>query len=297
MKHLLKFLKIAAILAVSALAVLFSVSLIMQDKAVDIILKSLNRNFLTKIEAGSYRFSLIKKFPLATMELKNVIVFSSPDFNTKSFTGINTDTLLSAKSAFIDFKIIDVLKGDYTFKSISVKSGRLNLFTDEEGRDNYDVSKGNGSKDGPGNTTLNLNRINLSDIEVVYNDRNAGLIIKSFFKNSRIKSRISGNDIDFDSNTGMILEYFELGDFIIRQSIPADLETGLSKTDKGVFFRKSTLGIENWDFILTGFIASDNYIDLTVSGKNIDIARITNYFPDQVQKTCFRVPSLRDTKA
>jgi AsmA-like C-terminal region len=284
MKHLLKFLKIAAILAVSALAVLFSVSLIMQDKAVDIILKSLNRNFLTKIETGSYRFSLIKKFPLATMELKNVIVFSSPDFNTKGFTGINTDTLLSARSAFIDFKIIDVLKGDYTFKSISVKSGRLNLFTDEEGRDNYDVSKGNGSKNGPGNTTLNLNRINLSDIEVVYNDRNAGLIIKSFFKNSRIKSRISGNDIDFDSNTGMILEYFELGDLIIRQSIPADLETGLSKTDKGVFFRKSTLGIENWDFILTGFIASDNYIDLTVSGKNIDIARITNYFPDRYKK-------------
>jgi hypothetical protein len=45
MKHLLKFLRIAAIMAVSALAVLFSVSLIMQDKAVDIILKSLNRNF------------------------------------------------------------------------------------------------------------------------------------------------------------------------------------------------------------------------------------------------------------
>ena len=283
MKLLPKVLKIAAILIVTLFAVLFSVSLIMQNKVAGIILKSLNKNFSTKIETESYRLSLVKKFPKATVELKNVFVHSSPDFDRSFFAGINTDTLLAARSAFIYFKLIDLLKGDYTFTSITVKSGNLNLFTDTAGRDNYDVSPESSNKS-VSRTSLNLNRINLSDIMVVYNDRNADLTIKSMFRNSRIKSRISGNNIDFESNSAIIFEYFQLGNFIIKQRIPADVEAGLSQNEKGIFFRKSTLSIDTWDFIFTGFIAADNFLDLAVSGQNIDIAGIANILPDKYKK-------------
>jgi hypothetical protein len=178
--------------------------------------------------------------------------------------------------------MIDLLKGDYTFTSITVKSGNLNLFTDTAGRDNYDVSQEDNKN--VSRTSLNLNRINLSDIMVVYNDRNADLTINSMFRNSRIKSRISGNNIDFESNTAMIIEQFQLGNFIIKQRIPADVEAGLSQNEKGIFFRKSTLSIYTWDFILTGFIAADNYLDLAVSGQNVDIAGIANILPDKYKK-------------
>ncbi len=278
MKLFLKILKITAMLIVPVLAVLFSISLIMQNKVADMILKSLNRNFSTKIETGSYHLSLIKKFPKATIELKNVLVHSSPGFDKTGFAGINTDTLLSAKSAFLDFKMTDLLKGDYTFTSISIRSGKLNLFTDTASRDNYDVNNGSSGKGGKG-SSLNLNRVNLSDVRAVYNDLNAGLIIKSTIRNGRIKSKIYGDNIDFESTSNMVFEYFSLGKLIIKQSIPADVEVGLSKNEKGVFFRKSTMSIETWDFILTGFIAADNYLDLNVSGKNIDISKVTNYFP------------------
>ena len=281
MKLFLKVLRFTAILVLPVIVVLFLVSLLMQNRGTEIILKSLNNNFSTKIEAESYRLSLLKKFPRATIELKNVIVYSSPDFDISGFAGINTDTLLAAKSAFIDFKMTDLLKGDYTFISISVRSGNLNLFTDKTGRDNYDVSQEENQKDREKISSLNLNRINLSDIRIVYNDLRAGLIIKSQVKQSRMKSRISGDNIDFESNSGMIIEFFQLGNLVIRQNIPAELDAGVSKNEKGIFFKKSTLSVETWDFILTGFIASDNYLDLNVSGKNIDISKITNYIPDK----------------
>ncbi len=284
MKLLPRILKIAAVLFVSVFAVLFLVSLVMQNKVADIIIKSLNKNFSTKIETGSYRLSLVKKFPKATIELKNVFVHSSPGFDRSGFAGINTDTLLAAKSAFIDFKMIDLLKGDYTFTSITIKSGRLNLFTDTAGLDNYEVSSGDNNNSGS-KTSLNLNRINLSDIFAVYNDLNADLLIKSNVRNSRIKSRISGNNIDFESNSVMTFEHFQLGNFTIAQSITANVEAGLSQNEKGIFFKKSTLSIDTWDFILTGFIASDNYLDLAVSGKNVDIAKIANILPDKYKKS------------
>ncbi len=253
----------------------------MQNKVADIILKSLNRNFLTKIETESYRFSLLKKFPRATIELRNVLVHSSPDFDRSGFGNINTDTLLAAKSASVDFKMTDILKGDYTFRSISIKSGILNLFTDSARKNNYDVSAGNGEKNEEGSSALNLNRINLEDVMVSYHDLDAELIIKSMFRESRIKSRISGSDIDFESNSKVVFELFQLRNFLIRQPVAASLEVGLNKNNKGVFFKKSSLSIENWDFILTGYVASDNFLDLDIKGNNIDISKIVNYFPDK----------------
>ena len=292
MNILLKILKITAILLLGVLMALFSASLIMQNKVGGLILQSLNRNFATKIETGSYRLSLIRKFPKATVELKDVLVHSSPDFDRSGFAGINTDTLLAAKTAFVDFKMIDIFKGAYTFTTISVRSGILNLFTDTANGYNYDFTKKENKSGSSDNVKLNLNRVNLSDVRFVYNDLRVDLIIKGRFKDGRFRSKIKGYDIDFEGNSETVFNLFQLDSTVIKQSIPAHLEVGLSKNDKGIFFRKSTLNIENWDFILTGFIASDNYLDLNVSGQNIDISRIVNFLPEKYyDKAAYYHPS------
>ena len=285
MKLLLKILKITSTLIFSVLIVLFSASLILQDEVADYVMKALDLNFQTKLETESYRLSLIKRFPRASVEMKNVLVHSSPGFDRSAFGEINTDTLLSAKSASVVCKMINILRGDYTFTRINIRSGNLNLFTDTAGRINYEFSKEKGDKTGEEEVTLNLKRVNLSDVRVVYNDLNADLVIKSKIGNSRIRSRISDNKIEFDGNSDMVFEFFRLGGFAIRQKIPALLEVGLNKNVKGIFFKKSTLSIDNWDIILTGFIASDNYLDLNVSGKNIDISKITDLLPEKYRKT------------
>jgi len=182
MKSVAKILKIISILFVSLLILLFSVSLIMQNKVAGMVLNTLNNSFATKIETGSYRLSLIKKFPKASIELKNVIVYSSHDFDRSGFKGINTDTLLTAKSASLDFKTIDMIRGAYTFTTINVKSGNLSLFTDTAGRYNYDFTKSGSATGGEDNVRLNLNRINLNDVRFVYNDLRAYLIIGGVFK-------------------------------------------------------------------------------------------------------------------
>ncbi len=284
MKLAAKILKITSILFVSVLVLLFSLSLIMQNKVAGILLRTLNNNFSTKIETGSYRLSLIRKFPKATVELKNVLVHSSPDFDRAAFRGINTDTLLTAKSAYIDFRTLDMLRGTYTFTKISVRSGKLNLFTDTSGHCNYDLSKNKDNTDGADNVRLNLNRISLSDVGFVYNDLRVDLIIGGMFKDGQLRSKIRGNNIDFDGNSKVIFDLFQLGSFSIRQSIAAELEVGLNQNEKGTFFRRSTMRIENWDFVLTGFVASDNYLDLNVAADNIDISKITRFLPEKYSK-------------
>lgn len=284
MKLAAKILKIASILFASVLIILFTLSLIMQNKVAGVVLKALNNNFSTKIETGSHRLSLIRKFPKASVELKNVIVHSSPDFDHSAFKTIDTDTLLTAKTASIDFRTIDMIRGAYTFTKITVRSGSLKLYTDTSGNSNYEISAKKDETSGDDNVKLNLNRINLLDVDFLYNDRRVDLNLAGVFKDGRFKSRIRGKNIDFEGNSKVIFKLFELGSISLRQNIPADLEVGLNQNEKGTFFKKSTMRIENWDFVLTGFVAADNYLDLTVTADNIDISKIPALLPDKYSK-------------
>ena len=58
----------------------------------------------------------------------------------KQFNGINTDTLLAAKFVSVEFKITDIIKGNYNIERISAKTGKMNFFTDTSGLVNYDIS-------------------------------------------------------------------------------------------------------------------------------------------------------------
>ena len=65
---------------------------------------------------------------------------SSPSFVRSKFPGINTDTLFAAKTVSVEFKITDIINGNYTVESIRAKDGKLNIFTDPSGFVNYDIS-------------------------------------------------------------------------------------------------------------------------------------------------------------
>ena len=105
MKILLKIGKLFAILIFTVSIILFAASFLLKDKVGFIILRSLNKNLSTKLEVESYKLSFFRKFPKASLELKDVFVHSSKDFNYDSFKGINTDTLLSARLVSMEFKI------------------------------------------------------------------------------------------------------------------------------------------------------------------------------------------------
>jgi len=77
MRLFFKILKITAVLIIIFILSLFTASILMQDKVAGYILKSLNKSISTKYEFESVRLSLLRQFPKASLDLKNVIVHSS----------------------------------------------------------------------------------------------------------------------------------------------------------------------------------------------------------------------------
>ena len=279
MKVFLKIVKLLAILVVTVSLILLSASFLLKDKVGYIILKSLNKNLSTKLDVGSYKLSFLRKFPNASLELKDVLVHSSPDFNSAAFRGINTDTLLSARYVSVEFKITDILKGIYTIDRIGARIGKANFFTDTTGHVNYNISLKKNNP-GSGETLIDLERINLSAINAYYNNLSTHLIILGVIKTGKLKSRISGPNIDFIAGTELQIKNFRLYNFIIDKPIEAKLDVNLQSSKIGIRFRKGTLHIDNYDIGIEGLVASDNFLDLNLTGHNLDLAKIRNYLPD-----------------
>jgi hypothetical protein len=280
MKILLRIFKITAILIIAITMILFTASFLMQDKVAGIILKSLNKNVSTKFEFESVRLSFLKRFPNASIDLKNVLVHSSPGYDHSCFTNINTDTLLAARSVTGEFKITDIIKGIYNIERVIVKEGRLNLFTDTAGLVNYEISADSTGDSGE-EFTMNLDRINVSDIKVTYNNLAIKMIIKGFINDGRLKTKIYGDNIDFIATSGMQIDLFKLYNFTIAKRMDAEIDVNLHSTEKGITFDKSKLVIDNNIFGLSGFVSSDDVLDLYVAGENLDISGIRDYLPEK----------------
>jgi hypothetical protein len=278
-----RILKILLLLFFAVSIILFTASLVLQDKVAEIVLKSLNKNLSTKLDIGSFRLSFLRKFPKASLELKNVVVHSSPGFNAAAFKGINTDTLLSARFVSAEFKLTDIYKGIYNIERIAVRTGRLNIYSDTAGHVNYNISI---KSDTPltDNITINLERINLTDISTYYNDLSIRLITNGVIKTGRFKSRIDGDKIDLTAIADLRINRFQLYGTEITKPVVARLDLALESTKKGYLFKKGKLTVEDWDFGLNGSVSAENFLDLKVTGKNVDISKIRSYFPERYAK-------------
>lgn len=285
MKLFYKILKPVAFVISGVAVVMLIAALSVQNKVADIVLRSLSNNISTKFEIGSLRLSFIKRFPKATLDLKNVLVHSSPGFDTKCFGKNDTDTLLAARSVIMEFRIKDIINGYYNIEGIGIRNGFLRILTDTSGRVNYEIRSVNGSGT-ENDLVINLEDINLTNVKAIYDNRATKLVVGGVMDNGRLKSKISQDNIDFTARGDLEIDSFRLYNFYITNSIRTKVNVRLNSKEDGVLFDKSTLTFDNNRFGIEGFISSNNLLDLSLSGENIDIADLKHYLPeDYVHKT------------
>lgn len=280
MRLILTISKWTAVILTLVLILLFSVSIFLQDKVVNFFINSINKNISTKIDVGSGRFSLINKFPRASVRLENVMVHSSLKFDRKQFKRADTDTLLSAKSVSLEFKMTDLIKGIYNIESMGVSNGILNLYSDSNGMVNYEIADQSIPSTGEV-FVLNLERINATNIFTTYINTSTSLCINGFIKNGRFKSRIAGDNIDFTASSVLQLDTLEIFPLVLRTSTSASLDLNLHQSDSGIYLRDGTFKIENFSFGISGMVYDDDRLDLNVTGRNIDLPKVKKFLPEK----------------
>ena len=105
-----------------------------QKEVTNAVLAEINKHIDTKINVNKVEFSVLKKFPDASIEFKNVVAMSTADFK-----GISTyeDTLFTAKSLFLQFNVLDILKKIYILKAIHIENADIRIITNSNGNENF----------------------------------------------------------------------------------------------------------------------------------------------------------------
>jgi hypothetical protein len=202
-----------AIAAVIMLIISFSAFFsIFYEKALIRYLKTyLDERLLTEISVGEIRFKILKGFPHATVELRNVTMLSGRDFSTVDFHGTFADTLLTARRISCQFDLIGLLHRRYELRKIDATDGYLNILTDNSSINNLNIWKTPENKEHR-SYSVNLNAIHLNDMYIRINN----LPEKVFWLAMSTKTTLRGTFSD-DGFSGEIRGDASAADLIIRE--------------------------------------------------------------------------------
>ena len=167
-----------------------------EDEIEQIALQKINKQLRTPIEVKDIEFSLIKKFPYASLELKNLVVLD----------GFQKDTLIRVEKIFLKLNTLDLYNKSYALQQLELHNGFVRISFNKEGIPNYQIwhLKNDSSK----GESLNLHHVSLNKIHIQYSDAKSNLNISTLASktelNGTIENGIFSAQINGDFETDFI---------------------------------------------------------------------------------------------
>lgn len=284
-----KILKYISIILLSLLILIvggaFVIGYFYSDEVTSLVISELNKRIDTEVNTDNVSFSLLKKFPGATIEFHNITIKSSKNIHKKEFKKINPDTLLSAQSLFLEFNIMDIIKENYTIKKIYIENGKLNILTDSYGEDNFQLWRNDIDKD---NSNL---KFELKDLQANNTKINIRNLIKDFDLRSNVKNfNLSGafgsDDYFLESNFTAYIKRFAIDNivYISEREVTTDVEMDVVKDTYSI--NRGKLNIAGMRLDIAGKIENKEKteLDLNFKGKDLNVKTFLSLLPDEYTK-------------
>ncbi|HCC70342.1 MAG TPA: hypothetical protein DEQ09_04215 [Bacteroidales bacterium] len=279
MKLLLKILKYIISVIISVIVVLYIFSVLFEKNISVVFVKELNKKLTTEITASEINFSLLKRFPHASIELTNTYV-SSPDVT--GTTGLNDypDTLLYAGEVILTLKIYELIKKNFLIDRIDIDRGNINICKGLSGIYNTNILKETETYD-TSSMNLNINNVNIYNSSFTYNIKTTGLYIRGRINNSSNKIDAGKLSVGFKTRASMDLSEFKAGSgYHLIGSYPVRINTGIMISGDSILIDNSDIeingvGISGNCNILT----SSHQLSLMLSTHNASSNALTQILP------------------
>ncbi len=279
-----EFLRLAAISGLVFIVLLTVILLILgwvyQDKIKSLFIDSLNHHLRTEIYVEDIRLDVFRSFPLASLTFNGITIMGTTTANAP-------DTLLHAERLYLQFRIIDIIRKNYTLKQLTINKGFVTATVDDQGQANFEFWDHDTSS-AQENFHLDLQRILLNNMQASYSDKRnnhhiqldiSKASLKGLFKNSSYILSVAGDmhamEVTLDSMA------------IIREK-PVKIDMTLDVNNNTTYqFHKGNIAIHNHEFIVTGSLKKiHDGLDFNtrIEGNNLTLQNLLDDMPDQVKK-------------
>ena len=198
--HMKKALKILSIIIIVLLVIIILLSVVAklkENEIADIALKKISKSIHAPLVIDDISLNLIRRFPLATVELKGILLGSHNALGLSDSLISKDETLAYMEKLFISVKSRPLFRGEFEIMKVEMKGVDLSYIVDTKGISNFDFLFDTAQKDSSDTTSISLSvmlkELLLRDIHCSYYDslnlRSAQIVIPKAEVNGEIKDK------------------------------------------------------------------------------------------------------------
>ncbi|MFD2941870.1 AsmA-like C-terminal region-containing protein [Flavobacterium notoginsengisoli] len=283
----LKVLKITGITIAVILFLLFIIPMLFPGKIASEVKKIANERLDTKLDFTKSKLSFFTHFPSLTVSLDNLSLTGSKPFSN--------DTLLKADEvAFgINLKRL-IFDNEVKINKLYVSDALINVMVNEKGQANYNIyvapEDRKNEKENPNapeeGTAIRLERIDLKNCHVKYNDRSAKILVDAKGFNYVGKGNLSEDifDLATDAKIDNLDFYYDRTGYLRKKKVQADLITRINTHSLSFILQKNELKINKLPLKFTGLftILRDGYkINIKAASENTTVKDLLSVMPPE----------------
>ncbi len=249
----------------------------MQGKIIDILSEQTGKHLTTEIHIrkSNIHFSVFKKFPHASVELRNVCFKVPASVNLNNCTPLKGDTLLFAKSLYLQLNLKSLLKKNYELEKISVKEGFIQILLDNQGNSSLEIIREKETVDTASFIT-NINSLSINNLTIFTSDINNQSQTETFVNHGTASGVFSGQNFSIKIKTnGKIVKYSAKGQELMPQQIFA-IDTDIKYSNKRYTIKRGAFKLSNIPFTVIGNVTpgKNTLVDLIFSAKSVPLKQI-----------------------
>ncbi len=252
------------------------ISVLYGDKIITHVIGEINKNLTTKIDVAEIDFSVIRKFPNASIALKQVKALPAKPF-------AQNDTLMYAGNLYLLFDLWDVITGNYNLKKVSIENATLKLITDKNGRENFNVWKK--SEDGKqADLELNFEEVEFKNVRLIYDDISQKKFFDLQLDAATMKGKFNTADFELALEGKTYINKINISgqEYISQKKAILNLQLNVDHVNKVYSFKPSTLKLEGLTLNVEGrydYGSASPLIDLELKGVDANLLSVMSIIP------------------
>lgn len=255
--------------------------LFFEDDAKRFFTSKLNEQLLTEVKIEDINFSLLKKFPFATIELKNVSANEVVKAEKK-------DKLLVAGRVYCLFNWFDMFSNNYHLKRIELEDVAINLKRFKDGSDNYHFWKESQSTGESAPINIKLTQVVFKNLNFLYNDHPNNTKLNLTVRKASVGGQFADENYTLEASAELTANTLLAGGYQLPPAAKAKLELRAEVDNKSQTYSFSNAIISLGDLQLetSGSIKAGKnpYININLKGKDLDVRSVLTALPPGIAK-------------
>ncbi len=288
MRKFWKILKYLILSIIAFLLVLTITAKLTENTITDFVTEKISQSITAPITIDDASFTLIRRFPLSTIEFKGINMGTQICEIDSLQTSNHCDTLASIEQLFVSVRSKELLKKKIEIVKIEIKDATLNYYTDSLGKSNIDflIDTTATEKDTSEAAPLNLalNQLLLKNIQFNYIDDKLKASARATIPEIELSGFISENNYEGKITGDLLIANCAFQETPVNKMDLATLKLDLDYLHDSVFLNKMEITTEGANFNITGNILLKDKIpgDINIAGKNLELKNLVKYVPNNL---------------